>query len=116
VDAASKLIEVAAAVGATSLTLSRSKLFLPARFWVMRKSRWWGDLVTCWYCLAHWLSLAAAFALGPLELSGSYLINCFITAMTLVALSAPFVAVIVLAMKQLGPHLQPDEGATNENP
>src|SRR5580765_5058624 len=56
-----RLIEMGAATGVASLTITRSRPLRPVRDWVRSKSDWWGALISCPYCMAHWV--AAVFSI-----------------------------------------------------
>lgn len=58
------------ASGVASTTITQSKLFAPLRQWILRKwpgfvdeitgdrnESWIGTLITCPYCMGHWVSL-----------------------------------------------------------
>jgi len=51
-----RVLEMGVATGVVTLTLTRAKMFLPARRWIIDRSSWWGELVSCPYCMAHWVA------------------------------------------------------------
>jgi len=51
-----RVAELGVATGVAALTLTRSRMFLPLRQWMAGKSSWWGELVSCPYCMAHWIA------------------------------------------------------------
>lgn len=56
---------LALAVGSASFTVARTKISVPFRTWVMKKSKWFGGLVTCPYCTSHWLAAVAVGIYRP---------------------------------------------------
>ena len=56
-----RLIEMGVATGVAALTITRSRPLRPVRDWVRSKSDWWGELISCPYCMAHWV--AAVFSI-----------------------------------------------------
>ena len=70
------------AVSVISLTLTKSRLFLPVRFWFGSKgNRLVSDFITCPYCLSHWVAIVLVVAykvrLVSLWLPIDYLITAF---------------------------------------
>lgn len=59
---------VSAVVMGLSHTLARERIFAPLRHMLGDKETWWGYLVSCPYCVSHWI----AFALVPL--TGAYFV------------------------------------------
>ena len=41
-----------------SFAVSETKLFRPLREWVRGRSKFFGDLLSCGYCLGHWVAFA----------------------------------------------------------
>lgn len=64
-----QLVLVSAVVMGLSYTIARERIFEPLRERLGGKETWLGYLVSCPYCVSHWL----AFALVPL--TGTYVIQ-----------------------------------------
>jgi hypothetical protein len=64
-----QLFAVSAVVMGVSQTITRERIFAPLREWLGGKATWLGYLVSCPYCVSHYV----AFALVPL--TGTYAID-----------------------------------------
>ncbi|NTX39336.1 hypothetical protein HUA78_33365 [Myxococcus sp. CA033] len=64
-----QLFAVSAVVMGVSQTIARERIFAPLRERLGGKDTWWGYLVSCPYCLSHYV----AFVLVPL--TGTYAID-----------------------------------------
>lgn len=53
------LIAVSMAISSISMTVAKTKVFAPMRDWVFARNEWLGNLISCPYCLSHWLTFAA---------------------------------------------------------
>lgn len=51
------LLAFGIAAGTLATTVSQSALFKPLRVWFSARWAWGGELVSCPYCLGHWLAL-----------------------------------------------------------
>jgi hypothetical protein len=51
-----RIIELGVAAGTATLTVTRSRPLRPVRDWVRSKNDWWGELISCPYCMAHWIA------------------------------------------------------------
>lgn len=62
------LVIVGMAAGLTSVTIGQSKVFKPLRGWVEREGNpWLLDLISCPFCLGHWIGLVFALASGVIN-------------------------------------------------
>ena len=59
------LIILSFAVSAISLTLARSKVFESLRRFTLAQNRWMGELISCPYCLSHWISILLVIVYRP---------------------------------------------------
>lgn len=66
-----KAILIAIAAAAASFLVSRTQIFERPRKWVEQKSDFFGDLVTCNYCLGHWMT-AGLMAIMPVAVFGTF--------------------------------------------
>ena len=88
------LIVMALAVAATSYTIARAKIFAANRKWITRKSKWFGQLVNCPYCVSHWVAAALVIAIAWRPLDVLRGIDYFVGAMAIVCVSAFFLGVL----------------------
>ena len=51
-----ELLIMALATATVSVTVGQSKLFAPWRMWVKGHWRFLGELMSCPYCLGHWVA------------------------------------------------------------
>lgn len=51
-----QLIIISLAVASISFTISRSIIFRPIRLFICNRSKFLGELISCIYCLSHWIS------------------------------------------------------------
>lgn len=82
------LLEMGVATGVASLTLTRARPLRPMRQWIQQRSQWWGELVSCPYCISHWV----AFVLVARHLTS--LDNAVLEWLIVVAISAPVAALV----------------------
>lgn len=50
------LIVISLAIASISFTISKSDIFRPIRLFICKYSNWLGSLISCHYCLSHWVS------------------------------------------------------------
>ena len=43
---------------AISFTVAETKLFKPLREWTIKRSSFFGELLSCGYCFGHWIAFA----------------------------------------------------------
>ena len=60
------ILIMALATATVSVTVGQSKLFAPLRAWVKEHWDLGGELISCPYCLGHWVALGV----GPVYWSG----------------------------------------------
>ncbi|HSI21265.1 MAG TPA: DUF1360 domain-containing protein [Verrucomicrobiae bacterium] len=85
----SAILYLALAVSALAVTVSKGKVFIPFREKVAKWSSWWGELITCPYCLSHWLALVLVLIYQPRPVqSNIYLLDLLVSTMVVVAISA----------------------------
>lgn len=80
-----------------TLTISKGEIFEPLRESFRFPSPWIHKLLTCPYCLAHWVALFLTLAL-PFPSFLSFLLTLFPT----IFLACPLMAVITFSMAQVG--------------
>jgi hypothetical protein len=70
---------VAAAI---SFTVAEMKLFEPLRRW-MPKESFWVELLSCGYCLGHWVAFALVAVYRPRLFESWWLLVYFLTAIVI---------------------------------
>jgi hypothetical protein len=93
---------LALAVATISLTISKGVIFRSTRDWIAKHSEWFGSLVRCPYCLAHWLAFGGV-AIYRLRLvhSNVALVDYFVSAMVVIALATMIIGLMWMALVQL---------------
>ncbi len=60
-----KLVFLSITCGAISMTISKSKLFVPPRKWIKNRSTFLGGGLACPYCTSHWVALVLMLIYFP---------------------------------------------------
>lgn len=84
------LIILAMAVSTISLTVSKSKIFESTRNWVSGRSKWLGELISCFYCFSHWVAAVLVLLTGLTTQFGF-----IITVLAVINVAAVFSSVII---------------------
>lgn len=50
------LVLLSMCVSTISLTITKSRIFSPLRFWVVKRNERVGSLLSCPYCISHWVA------------------------------------------------------------
>lgn len=96
-----RLLVLALATSAISVTITRSGLFHGLRSFADRRSRWFGELMHCPYCMSHWVSLVLMWWYGLRILPGTFwLIDLLISALAVVATASFFTLLVMLSYKK----------------
>ena len=56
-----ELIIISLAVSSASYSISRTEIFKPIRLRICKAWPWAGKLISCPYCLSHWISFGSMF-------------------------------------------------------
>lgn len=51
-----QLIIISLAISSISFTISKTEIFKPIRLFICKYSNFFGKLVSCPYCLSHWVA------------------------------------------------------------
>ena len=95
-----RLLVLALATSAISVTITRSGVFLGFRNFVAKHSSWFGDLVHCPYCISHWVSLVLLWWYGLRILPETHwLVNLLVSALAVVAIASFFTLLVMLSYK-----------------
>lgn len=68
------VLALGVASGTAAFTISRTTITSSLRGFVASHSRWLGKLLSCSYCLSHWLAAVAVAIYRPRVIDGSWLI------------------------------------------
>ena len=60
-----RILFLSAVTASISFAVSETKLFRPLREWVKGQSEFFGDLLSCGYCLGHWVAFALVVICRP---------------------------------------------------
>jgi hypothetical protein len=106
IEALKVLLILSMAVGALSMTVSKSLMFNPVVFWVQVNLESLGPTIKCPFCLGYWLSITFLFIFEPKVVYNTpvyfpYLIEWFTTLLALVAMSSVWQLLILFLFKQL---------------
>lgn len=88
------------ATASTSFTIARTKVFQPLRLAILRRGQtsgvmaWFGSLITCPYCVSHYLAFAATVSFLPRLTGGPLVLDFLASWMATVMLSALFLGLI----------------------
>ncbi len=89
-----QLLALSTVVMCLSHTIARERIFLPLRNRLGGMDTWFGYLVSCPYCVSHWLAFALVpatesyfIAVTP-DLAGAGVLSWFLSSILVVALAA----------------------------
>jgi hypothetical protein len=92
---------LALAIGTVSWTASKAKISMPLRRRIASRNGaawdWVNDLVSCPYCISHWLSFAAVACYRPWLIGGWVGAQFIVTSLAIVAGAS----VVMLVLKKL---------------
>lgn len=109
-----ELLYLSLAVGVICYTISKGVIFESLRWWIEDRNAWLGKLTSCFYCLSHWVSLAAVLVFQTrLVHSGVGVLDYLVSAFALTATSTLVSALLwrALVPPKLPPHIM--EGMSN---
>lgn len=97
-------------VAAISLTITKSSLFEPLRKWLLDKSEWLGQLISCPHCTSHWVSFALVAIYHPRMLQSAWwLVDLMVSAFAIVALAMPVSFIVVYSLRGMAPTEDPEK-------
>jgi len=76
------------ATATISFTVAEMKVFMPLREWAKRKNAFFGELISCGYCLGLWIAFALVAIYKPRLFESWWLLDYFLTALAIAWLSA----------------------------
>jgi hypothetical protein len=71
-----------------SFTVTETKLFAPLREWARGKETLVGRLLSCGYCLGHWVAFALVAIYQPRLFQRHWLLDYFLTALAIAWIGA----------------------------
>lgn len=83
-----KVIYLSFVTASISFSLSEARLFLPLREWAKRRNSYLGELLSCGYCLGHWISFGLVAVYRPILFDSWWLLDYFLTALVIAWLAA----------------------------
>jgi len=66
-----------------SFTVTETKLFLPLREWMKKRNAFVGELISCGYCLGHWVAFGLVAIYRPRLFHAWWLLDSFLTALVI---------------------------------
>jgi hypothetical protein len=83
-----KVLYLSLVTASVSFTVAEAKLFLLFREWCTRKLIFVGELMSCGYCLGHWVAFALFAIYRPRLFEFWCLVDYFLTALVIAWLAA----------------------------
>jgi hypothetical protein len=70
-------------------TIARARVFRPFRSWVLRRSAYFGEGVSCQYCISHWVGFALAAIYRPRFIASPWpVLDVIVSAFMVIGLGA----------------------------
>lgn len=93
-------VVLALVVSSISYTMSSMEIFEPLRSFCSKQNKWLGSLISCFYCLSHWVTFFFVILYKPQVIPGShFLINLLVSSFFIIQLSTYFTGFIYKSMK-----------------
>ena len=89
------------ATTAISVTISKSEVFSSTREFIAGISHWLGELVSCSYCLSHWVAIVFVAIYKPVIIEKYFYIDLIVSMFAIVTISA-ILSGIIIKMKGFG--------------
>lgn len=90
-----EVVVLSLATTAISVTISKSEAFSPVRESVYKLSSWLGELVSCSYCLSHWVAFVFVLIYRPVIIEKYFVIDLVVSAFSIVTVSAILSGIII---------------------
>jgi hypothetical protein len=97
-----KVIYLSLVTASISFTVTETKLFSPLREWVHGRSKFFGELVSCGYCLGHWVAFALVVIYRPKLFDSWWLPDYFLMALIIAWLGGFQWALMCWVMERAG--------------
>lgn len=96
------LLFLGIATGAISMVVSRSTLFNALHAWIEKRSVFLEDLLSCPWCLSHWMSLIFTIIYHPLVVTSWFRpLDYLVTLMVMTVISAVTARIIYSSYKPI---------------
>lgn len=76
------------ATASIAFGIAETKVLTAFRAWARRRNGWFGELVSCGYCLGHWIALALTTIYQPHALSAWWALDIALTTLIIAWLAA----------------------------
>lgn len=83
-----KVIYLSFVTASISFTVTETKIFMPLREWVKGENSFLGKLLSCGYCLGHWIAFVMVAIYKPKLFESQWLLDYFLTGILIAWLSA----------------------------
>ncbi len=97
-----ELILISMVTASISFTVTESKLFESFRNFVKRKNNFLGELVSCGYCLGHWIAFGIVIMYNFNIFNNGLFIDYFFTGLIIAWLSAIQWLLMYMLMERVG--------------
>jgi len=98
-----EVIILSLATTAISVTISKSDVFASIREHIFRISNWLGELVSCSYCLSHWVAIVFVAIYQPVIIQKWFIVDLLVSMFSIVTISA-ILSGTIIKMKAFGNH------------
>jgi len=96
------LVVLGIATGAISMVVSRSTIFNAFHDWLEKRSVFLEDLLSCPWCLSHWIALVFTIIYHPLIVTSWFVpLDYFVTLMVMTVVAAITARIIYSAYKPI---------------
>lgn len=95
------LLILALANATISVTLNRASIFDAPRGWLAKKSEFLGKLLSCPYCLSHWVAFALVGIYRPQVLDAHWVLNFLTASFAVVTLTTFCVGLMFASFQQI---------------
>lgn len=111
-----QVVVLALATAAISTTISKGRIFVSARKWIIERNEWLGKLVSCSYCASHWVALVFVAIYRPILIQQWFIVDFFVSVFSVVAISAIISGAIIklTPWQQSLPADEPDDEVDQE--
>ena len=89
---------LALAVSAIAMSMTQGSIFASFRTSVAAHSKWFGELVSCFFCLGHWVAAAAVVVFRPRPLRTEWIAADLIAAWFAIVALATLVSGLIFAV------------------
>lgn len=99
---AEQVLYLSFVAASVAFTVTETKLFKPFRETILRKNSFLGELVSCGYCLGHWVAFALAAIYRPRVFTAWWPLDYTLTALIIAWLAAFQWALLCLLVEKSG--------------